>query len=36
MYLTYIEYQNMGGTLAETAFTDIEFEAETIINYYTK
>lgn len=35
MYLTYIEYQNMGGTLDETAFTDIEFEAETIINYYT-
>ena len=35
MYLTYAEYQNMGGTLDETAFNNIEFEAESIINYYT-
>ena len=35
MYLTYEEYQNMGGTLDETAFNDVEFEAESIINYYT-
>lgn len=35
MYLTYEEYQNMGGTLDETAFNDVEFEAESIINHYT-
>lgn len=35
MYLTYEEYKDMGGTLDETAFNDIEFEAESIINYYT-
>ena len=35
MYLTYEEYQNMGGTLDETAFNDFEFEAECIINWYT-
>ncbi len=35
MYLTYTDYQNMGGTLDETAFNDFEFEAETIINWYT-
>ena len=35
MYLTYEEYQNMGGTLDETAFDDLEFEAETSINWYT-
>jgi len=35
MYLTYEEYQNMGGTLEETAFNNIEFEAECIVNWYT-
>ena len=35
MYLTYEEYQNMGGNLDATTFADIEFEAESIINYYT-
>ncbi len=35
MYLTYEEYQTMGGTLDETAFNDFEFEAECIINWYT-
>ena len=35
MYLTYEEYQNFGGTLDETAFNDIEFEAEAHIDWYT-
>lgn len=35
MYLTYEQYQNMGGVLDETAFNDFEFEAECIINWYT-
>lgn len=35
MYLTYDEYLDMGGTLDETTFDDFEFEAESIINYYT-
>lgn len=35
MYLTFTEYQNMGGTLDETAFTDLEFEAEAIVDWYT-
>lgn len=35
MYLTYSEYQDMGGTVEETAFNDLEFEAESIINWYT-
>ena len=35
MYLTYQEYQNMGGTLDETAFNDLEFDAESTINWYT-
>lgn len=35
MYLTYEEYQIFGGTLEETAFNDIEFEAETYIDWYT-
>lgn len=35
MYLTYEEYQNMGGTLDETTFNDLEFEAETLVNWYT-
>lgn len=35
MYLTYAEYQNMGGTLDETTFNNFEYEAETIVNWYT-
>lgn len=35
MYLTYAEYQNMGGMLEETAFDDIEFEAETYVDWVT-
>ena len=35
MYITYETYQNMGGTLDETAFNDFEFEAECIVNWYT-
>lgn len=35
MYLTYSDYQNMGGTLDETAFNNFEYEAETIVNWYT-
>lgn len=35
MYLTFTEYQNMGGTLDETAFTDFEYEAEAIVDWYT-
>lgn len=35
MYLTYEEYQNMGGTLDYTTFNDYSFEAEAKINWYT-
>lgn len=35
MYLTFSDYQNMGGTLDETAFNDFEFDAESVINWYT-
>ena len=35
MYLTFAEYQSMGGTLEETAFVNFEFEAESTINWYT-
>ena len=35
MYLTYEEYQNMGGTLDATTFSDFEFEARTQIDWYT-
>lgn len=35
MYLTYIEYQSMGGTLDATTFNNLEFEAESIVNWYT-
>ena len=35
MYLTYEEYQNMGGTLDETAFNNLEYEARTYIDYVT-
>lgn len=35
MYLTYQEYQNMGGTLDETVFNNFEFQASTKIDWYT-
>lgn len=35
MYLSYIEYRNMGGTLDESSFNEYEFEARTIIDWYT-
>lgn len=36
MYLTYDEYINMGGTeMEETAFQQLEFEARTIIDWWT-
>ena len=35
MYLTYTEYQNMGGTLEETTFNDLEFEARTYVDWVT-
>lgn len=35
MYLTYLEYQNYGGTLPETAFNTCEMQAETLIDWYT-
>ena len=35
MYLTYDDYQNMGGTLDETTFESLEFEASAYIDYVT-
>lgn len=35
MYLTYEEYTQMGGTLDEATFNDLEFEAEALVNWYT-
>lgn len=35
MYLSYDEYKEYGGTLDETAFNDLEFDAESTINWYT-
>lgn len=35
MYLTYEEYVAMGGTLDATSYGNFEFEAESIINWYT-
>lgn len=35
MYLDYETYQSMGGTLDITAFNNFEYEAETIVNWYT-
>lgn len=35
MYLTYEEYQNMGGTLDETTFNDFEFNARSQVDWYT-
>lgn len=35
MYLAYEDYQNMGGELDETAFNNLEFDAESTVNWYT-
>lgn len=35
MYLTYESYLEMGGTLDETTFVDLEYEARTYIDYVT-
>lgn len=35
VYLTYTEYQEMGGTLDEATFNEYEFEARSLINWYT-
>lgn len=35
MYLSYDEYTEYGGTLDETAFADLEYDAESTINWYT-
>ena len=35
MYLTYDEYLTFGGTLDETAFDNLEFEARTVIDWWT-
>lgn len=35
MYLTYEEYQDMGGQLDEATFTDCSYDAESIIDWYT-
>lgn len=35
MYLSYEEYQTMGGMLNETAFNEYEFEARNYIDLYT-
>lgn len=34
-YLTYAEYKSLGGTLTETSFNLLEFEARQIIDKYT-
>ena len=34
-YLPYVTYQDMGGTLDETTFDEYEYEAETVVNWYT-
>lgn len=35
MYLTYDEYTEMGGTLDEATFKDLEFEARSYVDWYT-
>ena len=35
MYLLYNEYVGMGGMLEETLFNELEFEAETKVDWYT-
>ena len=35
VYLTYDEYLTFGGTIDETAFDNLEFEARTIVDWWT-
>lgn len=35
MYLTYEEYTEMGGTLEQAAFTDLEYEARSYVDWIT-
>ena len=35
MYLTYSEYQAMGGTLDETTFSEYDMQAEALMDYLT-
>ena len=35
MYLTFDEYEEYGGTLDETAFNQLEFEARAVIDWWT-
>jgi len=35
MYLAYVDYQTMGGTLDEATFDNYEFLAECYVNWYT-
>ena len=35
MYLTYAQYKLYGGTLDETTFNDMAFEAASIVDWYT-
>ena len=35
MYLSYEEYQEMGGTLVEATFNEYEFTAESLVDWYT-
>lgn len=35
MYLTYAEYQTMGGILDEATFNDFEMEAQTVVDWHT-
>lgn len=34
-YLSFEEYSEMGGTLDETSFQDLEYDAESTVNWYT-
>ena len=34
-YITYEEYTEYGGTLDETSFQDLEYDAESTVNWYT-
>lgn len=35
MYLTYEVYQSMGGTLSEATFSDLNYEAQSYVDYMT-
>ena len=35
MYLTFDEYEEFGGTLDETTYNQLEFEARTVIDWWT-